>query len=213
LEGEAVAASYIVERILAEFAAASVVLAKSVEGPFGGPDRHGEVGISFGKFSSKIRRILENFCPDVIPFFSTRAKDGHQDFFWTGERIEIFPRSEDIMSVLQVTRAGELMDFPKHPIYAPDLDKADPIPVTAKQVHFGDAMAGNPKGPNSRLIWRDLSFSQSFTSLICGCFFTSVIGNGANLWHNHSLFFFGPDQHAIIFFDIFLTNYLAIGVF
>jgi hypothetical protein len=145
LEGEAVAACYILDRILAEFAAASVVLAKSVEDPFGGPDRHGEVGLSFGKFSSKIRRMLENFSPEVIPFFSTRAKDGHQDFFWTGERIEIFPRSEDIMSVLQLTRAGELMDLPKHPIYAVDLDKANPIPATAKRVHFGDAMAGDSK--------------------------------------------------------------------
>lgn len=145
LEGEAVAASYILERILAEFAAASVVLAKSVGDPFGGPDGHGEVGISFGKFSSKIRRILENFCPDVIPFFSTRAKDGHRDFFWTGERIEIFPRSEDIMAVLQVTRAGELMDLPKHPIYVVDVDEADSIPAPAKRVHFCDGMAGDSK--------------------------------------------------------------------
>lgn len=145
LDGEAVAASYIWERILAEFAAASVVRAKSLEDPFGGPDRHGDIGISFGKFSSKIRRILENFCPDVIPFFLTRVKDGHQEFFWTGERMEILPRSDDIMSVLQVITAGELMDLPKQRIYPVDVDKADSIVVSAKRVHFGDAMAGDSK--------------------------------------------------------------------
>jgi len=145
LEGEAVAASYILERILAEFAAASVVLGQSGDDPFGGADRHGEVGISFAKFSSKIGRILEDFCPDVIPFFAGRAKGGHQDFFWTGPRIDIFPRSDDIMSILQVTRTGELLDFPKRPIYAVDVHEADSIPAPGKRVHFADGMASASK--------------------------------------------------------------------
>lgn len=145
LEGEAVAASYILERILAEFAAASIVLGQSGDDPFGGADRHGEVGISFAKFSSKIRHIVEDFCPDVIPFFSSRAEDGHQDFYWTGPRIDIFPRSEDIMLVLQMTRTGELMDFPKRSIYKVNVEDTAPIPATAKRVHLGDAMACDSK--------------------------------------------------------------------
>jgi hypothetical protein len=142
LGGEAVSASYIQHRMLAEFAAAAVVFAKSAASPFGKGDNEGEGGISFPRFQGMVEGVLLDSYPDILPFFSSRTDSGHNRFLWSGPNIEIIPRSRDVISILQLTRRGELLDVPGCTIYhtAVDDTSSAPRPPAGKRHRSQDKM-------------------------------------------------------------------------
>jgi len=122
--GQAVAASYIQHRMLAEFAAAAVVLARSFQGPFGEGDKDGERGISLNRFQRMVEGIILDSCVDLMPFFASRTDNDHNDFLWSGPTITIIPRSKDVISVLKIAGTGELLDIPGCTIYETAIDDA-----------------------------------------------------------------------------------------
>lgn len=125
LDGQAVSHLYVVDRLLAEFAAASVVLAKGVQG-----DAEVGEGISLSSFSKQVEESLANSHPQAFPYFLRCLNSGHKNFVWTGPRLQILPRSEDFVSLI----SGELMDLPTHSIYTVDLESQTPssLPVSTK---------------------------------------------------------------------------------
>ena len=138
LEGEVVCYSYLAERMLGEFAAASVALAKAVYEPDGvvyepdGTDM--KDGITLPQFRGRIDDILLNSYPDVFPYYSRCLSRGHKDFLWTGPNVQILPRSDSVSSLIRLATTGEMVDLPSHRIYTEDLDPHLPIqPDTAPQ--------------------------------------------------------------------------------
>lgn len=121
--------SYIVDRMLAEFAAAAVLLAKgasrSPEDESNG-DGGVENEIEFSVFAGIIKDILLESYPDVFPYYSRCLDSGHKHFTWTGPQVQIVPRSEDMASFIPLTTSGELLDLPGHSIYPIDLEATPP---------------------------------------------------------------------------------------
>jgi len=130
--GTAVAATYVVDRILVDFAAAAVVFARGVEAPnFGQGNDRGSVRITFPHFLQTIKGILEEYNPDLLPFFSRRVDADHKNFLWTGPELEIVPRTEDVIAIIHHTGEGELLDFPACPIYPVELAESSSAPATS----------------------------------------------------------------------------------
>lgn len=132
LEGVAVVASYVVDRMLAEFASAAVVLGKSV---LGSEDKGDVVGPSISAFPGRIEAILRNSYPQTFPYYKCCLDSGHKHFTWTGPRIQILPLSEDFETVISSSTMGELQDLPGCQIYPLDVDDAVEVsPATVAQV-------------------------------------------------------------------------------
>jgi hypothetical protein len=129
LGGEPIAISYVVDRLLAEFAAAAVNLAKAIRGPEIGD---GDDTLSKTLFTAAVEDILHASHPDAFPYYSRCLDRGHKDFLWTGPQVEILPRSDDIVSIIPFTTMGELLDSPSYSIYVTDLDNdaEPPAPPT-----------------------------------------------------------------------------------
>lgn len=144
LQGTAVAASYVVDRILAEFAAAAVVFGKGVEVPFGEGNEGSDAGITFPRFLEAVTGIVEEWSPDLLAFFSRRVQSDHKSFLWTGPALEIVPRTEDLLSIIHLAGDGELLDLPSLSIYCkdPDVPLAVPAPTLGKRDRSEDAMEG-----------------------------------------------------------------------
>lgn len=128
LEGEVVALSYVVDRMLAEFAAASVNFStaisesnKEVDG-----EDEGEEGITTSLFVGMIKGILEESRPQIIPYYSNCLVSLHKHFTWTGPKLQILPRSPGILSIIPLITPGERLDLPSHPIYTIDSDPEPP---------------------------------------------------------------------------------------
>lgn len=136
LGGTPVAVSYLVDRILADFAAAAVVFARGVNRPLGEGNEIGGVPITFPRFLKTIHEILQDCSPQIIPFFTSRA-ESHKYFLWTGPQLEILPRTKDIAAIIDVTGPGELLDWPGCPIYQEEL-LDDPSPSPEPGVHKRD---------------------------------------------------------------------------
>jgi hypothetical protein len=122
LDGETVAHSYVVDRMLAEFAAAAVVFSKDIQKV--NNDDEGGDETTFSTFTKHIEGILQESFSKVVPYYSLCVDRCHKDFVWTGPWIQILPRSQEVMSVLSLTTRGELLDLPAHAIYVVDLDHA-----------------------------------------------------------------------------------------
>lgn len=134
LQGKAVAASYVVDRMLAEFAAAAVVFARDVGRPFGEGNETAVVSITYPRFFQKVQGIVAECCPDVMTYFSARVEANHKNFFWTGPTLLIVPRTEEVVSlVMHLTGTGELLDFSGHPVYLQEVDDAPSVPATPIQ--------------------------------------------------------------------------------
>ena len=136
LEGEAVSVSYVVDRMLGEFAAASVVLAKGISESVGhrGGDED-EDGMRRCGLAAHIESILLPSHPEAFPYYLRCLESGHKDFLWTGPDVQILPRSEAIAPLIPLITRGELLDLPSHPIYIEDVDASLPIlPPDATQV-------------------------------------------------------------------------------
>lgn len=132
LEGVTVVASYVVDRMLAEFASAAVVLAKDVQG-FEDEDDVG--GPSISTFRGRIEGILRDSYPQTFPYYMRCLDSGHKHFTWTGPRIQILPQSEDCERLISFSTMGELQDLPGCQIYPLELDDdVDMSPATVAQV-------------------------------------------------------------------------------
>ena len=122
------AVSYILDRMLGEFAVAAAVLSKGVEASGGERGGDGEVedGVSCSKFTGLVERILQESHPTVFSYYSRCLDRGHKHFLWTGPTIQILPRSEDIAAIIPITTKGEMLDHPGHLIYPIDVDQPAP---------------------------------------------------------------------------------------
>jgi hypothetical protein len=129
LDGVAVSHSYVVDRMLAEFAAAAVVFAKAAQE---GMD-DAEIGdeISCSKFIKNIEGILQASCPNATHYYSRCLERSHRHFVWTGPRVQILPRSEVFIPIISHTARGERKDLPGCEIYVVDLDPTPPTPPIA----------------------------------------------------------------------------------
>jgi hypothetical protein len=120
LAGFAVAHSYIVDRLLAEFAAASVVFAnaihKSQEDKGYGNGEIGD-GVTFSMFAGSIKGIIRDSYPKIFSYFSSCLDSGHKHFTWKGPKFTIFPREEYILNVIPFATTGELTDLTEYSIY------------------------------------------------------------------------------------------------
>jgi hypothetical protein len=136
LEGEPVWISYVVDRMLGEFAAASMVLAKGIDRSEGyNSDDEPEDRISRSAFAGLIQSILQTSHPEVFPYYSRCLDRGHKDFLWTGPSVQILPRSDTFASLISLTTKGEFLDLPSHQIYIEDVDADQPIqPDSVAQV-------------------------------------------------------------------------------
>jgi hypothetical protein len=141
LGGRAVAAAYVVDRILAEFSAAAVVFAKAVKVPLGSSDEN-PAGISFDRFLQAIQGIVGDHRSDLLPFLARRIEASHSSFFWTGPELQILPRTPDNLRVLELMGDGEILDFPDHPIYPQDVEDSLPpsLPPVRKRHREKDAV-------------------------------------------------------------------------
>lgn len=138
LGGEPVSHLYVVDRMLGEFAAASVVLAKGIE-ELDAKEKElsdeVECRIVNSACPGYIEAILQKSHPEVLPYYSRRLACGHKDFLWTGPNVQIIPRSDCLNSLVPFARKGEFRDLPSHQIYTEDLDANPPIiPGTKTQV-------------------------------------------------------------------------------
>ena len=127
LDGESIAHSYIFHRLLAEFAAASVVFSKGLHVARGG---EGD-GITFFNFMRQVEGILEAAYPSIFDYYSQCYNRGHKSFIWSGPAIDILHRTEALDSLLSSTSGGELLELPYHPIYATKKrhDRGDSIEI------------------------------------------------------------------------------------
>ena len=141
LQGTAVAPTYVVNQMLAEFAATAVVFARRLDRPLGEGNDSGGVKILFPQFLRQIEGILEDSIPDVMPFFSSRA-EAHRDFLWTGPKLQILPRRKDVIDVIDCIGTGQLRDWPGCPIYQEEIDNAScaPLPPVHKRDHPDEGM-------------------------------------------------------------------------
>jgi hypothetical protein len=133
LEGEVVSHSYVVDRMLGEFAAASAVLAQGVN----------HENITSLAVRERIEEILLENHHGIVPYYSRCMNRGQKDFFWTGPKVQIIPRSDAFISLIPLITPGEMLDLPCHQIYTEDLDAIPPVlPETA----IGKRRGGSPNG-------------------------------------------------------------------
>lgn len=121
LEGEAVAYTYVLDRMVAEFAAASVNFSRGID-----VTGQGEDNISHSMFEGRIEDILQNSRPESFPYYSRCLLDCHKYFVWTGPQIKILARLEDNASAIPHACLGEALDLPHQQIYPIAIDPATP---------------------------------------------------------------------------------------
>ena len=101
LEGEVVSHSYVVDRLMGEFAAASVTLAKGIDEEVGIEDLEADDRATSATISERIEEILQNSYPEVIPYYRHCLDHRHKDFLWTGPNALILPCLDDFSPLLQ----------------------------------------------------------------------------------------------------------------
>jgi hypothetical protein len=178
LEGEPVAPSYVVNRMLVEFAAATVVFSRANEksryvdcddnsengvdgdgvGEDGdedgdeddgnGSDEDGndtdDGGITNGEVETQVVALLQGSHKKLFPYYKHCVDQHHKHFLWTGPKLQILPRSDDIAATISHTSRGEVLDLPSHPIYHVD---ADHSPVT----NATEAHVKQPRSPGKNV--------------------------------------------------------------
>ena len=50
----------------------------------------------------------------------------HKHFTWTGPKLQILPRSDEILTIISVVTCGEMKDLPRRQIYIIDVDSELP---------------------------------------------------------------------------------------
>lgn len=146
LDGEPVDHSYIVHRMLAEFAAAAVVFSKAIHLA---RDGEGNNGITFFRFTREVEGILEASYPTVFPYYSSCFNNGHKDFIWTGPAVDILHRTNSLNSLISPTSNGELLDLPSHKIYPTPLATTT-TSLAGKRQDRGDSLEIEENQPRKR---------------------------------------------------------------
>lgn len=146
LEGEPVEHSYVVNRMLGEFAAAVVVFAKALCRPM--DDRLSLV-------VERIEGIVQGSYPMVFSYYLQCLDRGHMHFVWTGPDLQIVRRIESFDAIMPLLTMGELLDLPSHQIYHPtamtDMPSAIPIgPLLEKRHDRGDSLDLEVEQPMKR---------------------------------------------------------------
>jgi hypothetical protein len=152
LEGVPMRSRYVFDRMLAEFAAATVVFAKAVDEKKGDRTGDGDEVIKTSEFIANLEEILKTSYPTAFPYYSRCLERGHSYFIWTGPKLQIVPRSEDSASILPLVSMGEMLDHPTHSIYEVVLEDPElpATPIAADQVlkhpapEDGDSPASRP---------------------------------------------------------------------
>jgi hypothetical protein len=119
--------SYVVKRLLAEFAAAILFFAKAIEGFQRGDSEmdDAEVGedrdvIRYSKLKVQLRHLIRRSYSDLIPYYEHCVAIGHQDFGWSGPDVRILPKTKGWASTIPfLVSDGELLDHPTFSIYNP----------------------------------------------------------------------------------------------
>jgi hypothetical protein len=137
LDGDMIDSLYIVKRMLAEFAAATVTFSLAIEkcrgegmdidvdGLEGEEGEEGEIPIS--KVKAKIDGTIAESYPEVFHYYLTCVEAHHPHFTWTGPPLVILPRSEGGDLYVGVTSDGEQLDHPTHPIFMADPTLLHPL--------------------------------------------------------------------------------------
>jgi hypothetical protein len=128
LENEPIAHSYVVNRMLGEFAAAAAVFSKGIREAQGEGEGDEEEKITSFMFLKRLEGILEGSYPEVFPYYSHCFSRGHKHFLWTGPKVQILQRSEALNSIIPFSTAGESLDLPSHEIYGHPLAGKRHIP-------------------------------------------------------------------------------------
>jgi hypothetical protein len=109
LAGQPILHWYVVERKLAEFGAAIVVLSKTLS--------EYKYGSESWKIFEHVSCIIRSHYPSLLPYFVHCVDHSHKDFLWTGPDIQIIQHSPDSDSIMPILTLGELLDLPEHKIY------------------------------------------------------------------------------------------------
>jgi hypothetical protein len=128
---------YIVKQMLAEFAAATVVLSEAIAEFRGGDmdvdidgleNKGNEVDVVLSQVKVKVDDIISQSYPEVMDYYLYCVVTGHKHFVWTGPPLTILPRSEACNSILQLlTSEGKKLDHPMQPIFTmPDMTPPSP---------------------------------------------------------------------------------------
>ena len=118
IEGEVIAYSYMVDRMLAEFAAAAVNLSMAVK-ECEGPDTN----VQCSGLQENVEKILQKSHPGILCYHSRCLTGSHKSFIWSGPRIQILPhppphlQSEEFTFITGNVSQPEMLDHPQHQIY------------------------------------------------------------------------------------------------
>ena len=125
LGGQPVRLSYVVDRLLAEFAAASVVFARAVGNQYPAGEIGG-IGAEFkpAELAAEIEGVLQDSHPNIFPYYSRCLERSHSHFVWTGPSPQIVLWSVHSEALVSLGTIGEVLDDPAHSIYPVELDPA-----------------------------------------------------------------------------------------
>lgn len=121
LDGEPVAFSYVFNRMLGEFAAASVVFAKAIREVKGEDHDDDDDEVTYEMFRGRVDNIFQCYHSEVFPYYSSCVDRGHKHFLWTGPKVDVLPRSKACDCII-LAELGERKDLPSHKIYASPQD-------------------------------------------------------------------------------------------
>jgi len=141
-----VSAFYVVDRMLAEFAAAAVVFAKATHE--GSDDGEVGDGIRSSVFSEHIQGIVQASCPTILRYYSRCLERSQKHFTWTGPQVQIRRRSDELNYAISLAAPGELLELPGYAIYT-DLDPIPRVAVGKRHVRT-DSMNLGEEQPQKR---------------------------------------------------------------
>ena len=119
--------TYIANRMLAEFAAATIVFSKAAaEANPEGAKR----GMASSIVVGYVEDILQSSYPTVLHYYSRRMERGHSYFIWTGPNLQILPQSKAGAAIICTTSKGKMLDCPADSIYLVELDPTPPTTLT-----------------------------------------------------------------------------------
>lgn len=131
--------SYLVNRLLVEFAAALVVYKRAMVN--GAP----EVKICDpSSFQDAIAAHLETDHPSLVPVWEELITQTEGLFYWSGPAIKIRERTAEFKLFLRLSPDGELSQLANRPIY---VSKGPPPEVEMEDIEAGDGERVLTKGP------------------------------------------------------------------
>ena len=99
-------------------------------------------GITNGEVETQVVALLQGSHKKLFPYYKHCVDQRHKHFLWTGPKLQILPRSDDIAATISHTSRGEVLDLPSHPIYRVDADQSPVTNTTEAHVEQPVAMKG-----------------------------------------------------------------------